>query len=87
MEAFMSDLLLKRYNLLPKEFQSEVQNYIEYLLLKSKKNNKGCSEKNGRKEKIIAYENLLNYTGCIPSDIDYKKEYKEAALKKYESIT
>lgn len=33
----MSDLLLKRYNLLPKEFQSEVQNYIEYLLLKSKK--------------------------------------------------
>ena len=86
MEAFMSDLLLKRYNLLPKEFQSEVQNYIEYLLLKSKKNNKDCSEKN-YKEKIIAYENLLNYTGCIPSDIDYKKEYKEAALKKYESIT
>nr|WP_315312943.1 hypothetical protein [Treponema denticola] len=82
----MSDLLLKRYNLLPKEFQSEVQNYIEYLLLKSKKNNKDCSEKN-YKEKIIAYENLLNYTGCIPSDIDYKKEYKEAALKKYESIT
>lgn len=41
----MSDLLLKRYNLLPKEFQSEVQNYIEYLLLKSKKNNKGCSKK------------------------------------------
>ncbi|UTY27170.1 hypothetical protein [Treponema denticola] len=82
----MSDLLLKRYNLLPKEFQSEVQNYIEYLLLKSKKNNKSCSEKN-YKEKIVAYENLLNYTGCIPSDIDYKKEYKEAALKKYESIT
>lgn len=81
----MSDLLLKRYNLLPKEFQSEVQNYIEYLLLKSKKNNKSCSEKNGRKEKIVAYENLLNYTGCIPSDIDYKKEYKEAALKKYVS--
>ena len=53
----MSDLLLKRYNLLPKEFQSEVQNYIEYLLLKSKKNNKSCSEKNGRKEKIVAYEN------------------------------
>ena len=82
----MSDLLLKRYNLLPKEFQSEVQNYIEYLLLKSKKNDTGYSEKN-YKEKIIAYENLLNYTGCIPSDIDYKKEYKEAALKKYESIT
>lgn len=86
MEAFMSDLLLKRYNLLPKEFQSEVQNYIEYLLLKSKKNDTGYSEKN-YKEKIIAYENLLNYTGCIPSDIDYKKEYMEAALKKYESIT
>ena len=83
----MSDLLLKRYNLLPKEFQSDVQNYIEYLLLKSKKNNTGCSEKNGRKEKIVAYENLLNYTGCIPFDIDYKKEYMEAALKKYESIT
>ncbi|WP_432847122.1 hypothetical protein [Treponema denticola] len=49
----MSDLLLKRYNLLPKEFQSEVQNYIEYLLLKSKKNNKGCSKKMAAKKKLL----------------------------------
>lgn len=33
----MSDILLKQYNLLPKEFQKEVQNYIEYLLFRAKR--------------------------------------------------
>lgn len=49
----MSDLLLKRYNLLPKEFQSEVQNYIEYLLLKSKKIIKAALKKMAAKKKLL----------------------------------
>ena len=41
----MSDALLKQYNLLPKELQKEVQNYIEYLLFRTKKTNSGTSDK------------------------------------------
>lgn len=40
----MNEVTLNKYNLLSKELQQEVQNYIEYLFLKSKKLDKQTDE-------------------------------------------
>ena len=83
----MNEIMLHQYNLLSKELQQEVQNYIEYLFLKSKKLNKKTNDNIMQQEKDKAYETLVQYAGCIPPDIDYKHVILEETVKNYETLT
>ena len=82
----MSDMFLQQYDSLPKKLQREVQDYVEYLFFKAKTSQSGISAPASKKAKADAYRKLLNYTGCLPADIDYKAEVGNAILKKYESF-
>ena len=82
----MSDMFLQQYDSLPKKLQREVQDYVEYLFFKAKTSQSGISAPASKKAKADAYRKLLNYTGCLPADIDYKAEAGNAILKKYESL-
>ena len=83
----MSDMFLQQYDSLPKKLQREVQDYVEYLFFKVKTSQNGVSDPSSKKAKSDAFQKLLNYTGCLPADIDYKQEVGNAILKKYESLT
>ena len=83
----MSDMFLQQYDSLPKKLQREVQDYVEYLFFKAKTSQNGVSDPSSKKAKSDAFQKLLNYTGCLPADIDYKREVGNAILKKYESLT
>ena len=83
MEVCMNEVMLHQYNLLSKELQQEAQHYIEYLFLKNKK----LSDNITQQEKNRAYETLVQYAGCIPTDIDYKHVILEETVKNYESLT
>ena len=83
----MNDVFLRKYDSLPKQLQNEVQDYVEYLFFKAKTSQSGVSDPSSKKAKSDAFQKLLNYTGCLPADIDYKAEVGNAILKKYESLT
>lgn len=83
----MNDVFLRKYDSLPKQLQNEVQDFVEYLFVKVKKSQSGISDPSSKKAKSDAFQKLLNYTGCLPADIDYKREVGDAILEKYESLT
>ena len=83
----MNDVFLRQYDSLPKQLQREVQDYVEYLFFKAKTSQNGVSDPSSKKAKSDAFQKLLNYTGCLPADIDYKREVGDAILEKYESLT
>jgi len=82
----MNDVFLRKYDSLPKQLQNEVQDYVEYLFFKAKTSQNGVSDPSSKKAKSDAFQKLLNYTGCLPADIDYKAEAGNAILKKYENL-
>ena len=82
----MNDVFLRQYDSLPKKQQREVQDFVEYLFFKAKTSQSDISAPASKKAKADAYRKLLNYTGCLPADIDYKAEAGNAILKKYESL-
>ena len=61
--------------------------FIEYLFAKMKKIDSKNTEEISRQEKNRAYDTLIQYAGCIPSDIDYKHDIAEETVKKYECLT
>lgn len=83
----MNKIMMQQYNMLSKDMQQEVQHYIEYLFAKMKKIDSKNAKETSQQEKNRAYDILMQYAGCIPSDIDYKHDIAEETVKKYESLT
>ena len=82
----MNKIMMRQYNMLSKELQREVHHYIEYLCTKMKKGDDQYVETISQQEKNRAYDTLIQYVGCIPSDIDYEHDITEETVKKYESL-